>query len=58
MCTVGYGDITPISNIEKLFAIIMTTVSCGIYAYAVNVVGTIFQTKNQKESDFKYNNFL
>lgn len=45
MCTIGYGDITPISAIEKIYVIIMTSVSCGIYAYAVNVVGSIFQSK-------------
>jgi len=42
MCTIGYGDITPISNYEKIYAIIMTTVACGVFAYAVNTIGAIF----------------
>ena len=36
MVTVGYGDITPKSTIEKLYATFMTILSCGVFAYAVN----------------------
>lgn len=36
MVTVGYGDITPKSTIEKLYVTIMTILSCGIFAYVVN----------------------
>jgi hypothetical protein len=43
MVTVGYGDISPASYIEKVFSVIMTLISCGIFAYAVNTIGSIFQ---------------
>lgn len=36
MITVGYGDIHPINNCEKIVIIIMTLLSCGVFAYAVN----------------------
>ena len=36
MVTVGYGDITPKSSIEKTYVIFMTILSCGVFAYAVN----------------------
>lgn len=41
MITVGYGDIAPVSINEKLFAILMTVIACGMFAYAVNTVGSI-----------------
>ena len=42
MITVGYGDIHPNTNLEKIYVIIMTLISCGVFAYAVNTIGSIF----------------
>jgi hypothetical protein len=42
MITVGYGDISPISAYEKLYVILMTLVTCGVFAYTVNTIGSIF----------------
>ena len=42
MCTVGYGDISPITNLEKIFVIVSTLFSCGVFAYAINTIGQIF----------------
>ena len=42
MCTIGYGDITPISVSEKIYSIFMIQFSCGVFAYTVNTVGNIF----------------
>lgn len=38
------GDISPITSIEKVYGIIMTLISCGIFAYAVNIIGEIFSS--------------
>lgn len=35
MVTVGYGDVTPISFFEKVYAIFMALISCGIFAYFI-----------------------
>ena len=43
MITVGYGDIHPYTNYEKIYVIIMTLISCGVFAYSVNTIGNIFQ---------------
>ena len=39
MITVGYGDITPISNNEKTYVIFMTLCSSGVFAYTINTIG-------------------
>ena len=38
MITVGYGDIHPFT----IYVIIMTLISCGVFAYSVNTIGNIF----------------
>lgn len=42
MVTVGYGDISPITLVEKVTVIFLTMVSCGIFAFAVSTIGQIF----------------
>lgn len=39
MVTVGYGDITPVSKIEKMVTIGFTIINCAVFAYTVNVIG-------------------
>jgi hypothetical protein len=41
MNTVGYGDIVPVNNIERVFVIAVTLVSCGVFAFSVNSIGNI-----------------
>ncbi|KAL4502171.1 hypothetical protein ABPG72_000406 [Tetrahymena utriculariae] len=57
MMTVGYGDIVPISNSEKIYVILMALTSCGVFAYAVNTIGTIFRDLQKKSFNFKQNKF-
>lgn len=42
MSTIGYGDISPVTVTEKIFGILVTLVACGVFAFAVNMIGTIF----------------
>lgn len=42
MVTVGYGDISPKTSREKLYVVIMTIFSCGLFGYALNTIGSIF----------------
>ena len=39
MVTVGYGDITPKTEREKLFIIVITIISCGLFGYSMNTIG-------------------
>ena len=58
MITIGYGDITPVNVYEKLYVIVMTFCSCATFAYAVNVVGSIFSERAQQQAKFKQNKFV
>lgn len=39
MSTIGYGDISPVTAAEKIFCILITLIACGIFAFAVNMIG-------------------
>jgi len=54
MVTVGYGDIHPNTKYEKCYAIVMTLMSCGVFAYAVNAIGAIISSNSKLTADFKY----
>ncbi|KAL4487100.1 hypothetical protein ABPG72_001552 [Tetrahymena utriculariae] len=63
MVTVGYGDIVPVNYIEILIAIIIMLISCGIFAYALNQIGIIFEElQSQSRQSQKYfmilNNYM
>jgi hypothetical protein len=44
MITVGYGDIYPVNDNERLFVILVTLLSCGVFAYSVNAIGNIISS--------------
>ena len=42
MLTIGYGDIVPVTNAEKIYIIFIALVSTGIFGYVINTIGGIF----------------
>ena len=42
MLTVGYGDVVPVTPLEKIYVIVMTLFACCVFGYTVNIIGTIF----------------
>ncbi|EAS06128.2 cyclic nucleotide-binding domain protein (macronuclear) [Tetrahymena thermophila SB210] len=57
MITVGYGDITPQNQIERIYVICIVIISGTVFAYAVNMIGAIFQEKEKKIADYKQMKF-
>jgi hypothetical protein len=51
--TVGYGDITPATNAEKVFSTFAMIVACGVFAYIVGIFGAIFEAEDSLTYDFK-----
>ncbi|KAL4477441.1 hypothetical protein ABPG74_002591 [Tetrahymena malaccensis] len=49
MVTVGYGDIVPVTPAEKIYVIIMTLISAGVFAYSINTIGGIFGEIQKKK---------
>ncbi|EGR27939.1 hypothetical protein IMG5_186250 [Ichthyophthirius multifiliis] len=63
MITVGYGDVLPTNPKEYVLCIITMLVSCGVFAYAVNQIGSIFellfkQEKELKEMIYRISNYM
>ncbi|EWS72926.1 cation channel family protein (macronuclear) [Tetrahymena thermophila SB210] len=48
MVTIGYGDIYPINQYEKLYTIIVAFITCGFFAFSLNLIGEIAQNIQKK----------
>ncbi|KAL4510098.1 hypothetical protein ABPG72_010291 [Tetrahymena utriculariae] len=53
MITLGYGDIVPKNQQEKLFVILITQISCILFAYTMNSIGEILKEMGKKQQLFK-----
>ncbi|KAL4475086.1 hypothetical protein ABPG74_001782 [Tetrahymena malaccensis] len=53
MITVGFGDITPKNNAETIYVLGIALLSCFQFGYTVNIIGSLFQEKAQKEAIIK-----
>ncbi|KAL4510498.1 hypothetical protein ABPG72_004652 [Tetrahymena utriculariae] len=58
MVTVGYGDVSPQTNFERIFSIITVFSACGVFAYSISEVGSIFQEMNKSSKQRKNNLFV
>ena len=53
MNTVGYGDITPTNNAEKVFCICFVCVACGVFAYTLNSIQIVLNAIYKREREYK-----
>jgi potassium channel len=53
MTTVGYGDIHPVTNTEKVFTMGAQLVACAVFAYVIGSIEGIVSRGSKIEQDFK-----
>lgn len=51
--TVGYGDIAPVTNLEKIYGMLAMLVACGFFAYIVGSIGSIVNKSNIMVNEFR-----
>jgi hypothetical protein len=51
--TVGYGDLVPVTNQEKLFVIITALIICGVFGYSISSIGEIFKQLQEKKMAYR-----
>jgi hypothetical protein len=53
MATIGYGDIYPVTENEKIVVIIGMIASCGVFSFLLGSVHSIIDSSNSIISEFK-----
>ena len=53
MITVGYGDIKPITGLEKIFCILIMLIANGVFGYTFNQISNIFADLDKTSEDIK-----
>lgn len=46
MVTVGYGDVTPVTNLEQAYVMFSMLLAAGVYAYTINNIGSMVSRYN------------
>ena len=58
MNTLGFGDIVPQNDTERVFNIFFIYIGCSVFAYIINSIGIVLQNINKKDRDFKRKMYL
>lgn len=53
MTTIGYGDISILSENEKLFALLVMFIASGLYGYTLNKISSIILDLDHSNENFK-----
>jgi hypothetical protein len=53
MVTVGFGDIYPINNSEKIYVVFVMLLACGLFAYIMNLIGEQLLTMEKFNDEYK-----
>ncbi|EAR82088.2 cation channel family protein, putative (macronuclear) [Tetrahymena thermophila SB210] len=53
MVTIGYGDITPVNSIEIIYSVFISFITCGLFGYCINFIGSIFTELSKKSKEFQ-----
>jgi len=52
MVTLGYGDIVPKTAYERAFTIIIVLLSCGMFGYCLNQIGSIVISIGKEKEEY------
>jgi hypothetical protein len=55
MVTVGYGDISALNTLERLFCMIAMIIMAGVYAFTLNEIGKQVSEFNKLAAHFREN---
>ncbi len=53
MITVGYGDIVPVTDLERVYVMFTMLLSSGIFAYSMNSINALLAGWNSENEEFK-----
>lgn len=53
MITVGYGDVSPQTPLERLFGVFFLQVACGVFSFTLNTIGAALQKINDKKNNLR-----
>lgn len=53
MTTVGYGDIVPKNDLERLCANLTMLIACGVFAFSINSIGIMLQNLNSRTTEYR-----
>lgn len=53
MLTIGFGDIVPVSSLEKIFVIIMAMIGSIVFGFTISTIGTIILNITKQMADYK-----
>ncbi|KAM3136932.1 hypothetical protein pb186bvf_011017 [Paramecium bursaria] len=53
MTTVGYGDLSPQTPIERLFGVFFLLIACGVFSFTMNTIGNTMQQLSQKQDQYQ-----
>ncbi|CAD8168918.1 unnamed protein product [Paramecium pentaurelia] len=53
MITVGYGDLSPQTPLERLFGVFFLLIACGVFSFTMNTIGNTMQQLSQKQDQYQ-----
>ena len=53
MLTVGYGDILPVNDNERIFTIFAMLIGCCMFGYVMSSIGSLFDQINRSKKELK-----